>query len=93
MELFLLRIQMIGVTGRSPIPKGPTPKSIGSFIGGFKSSVTKRINAMRATPGIPIWQRNYFEHIIRNENELLDIREYIFNNPRSWEEDENNPIN
>jgi len=48
---------------------------------------------MRATPGIPIWQRNYFEHIVRNGNELLNIREYIFNNPRSWEEDENNPIN
>ncbi len=86
----------VGVTGRSPLPKGPTPKSIGSFIGGFKSSVTKRINAMLATPGIPIWQRNYYERIIRIKNELMEIMEYmeyIVNNPRLWEEDANDPIN
>ena len=38
-----------------------------------------------------LWQRNYYEHIIRSENELNRIREYIINNPARWAEDENNP--
>lgn len=49
---------------------------------------------MRNTTGFNIWQRNYYEHIIiRNENELNRIREYIINNPTRWAEDENNPEN
>ena len=39
-----------------------------------------------------LWQRNYYEHIIRNEDELNRIREYILNNPLQWDNDENNPI-
>ena len=42
------------------------PRSLGSFIAGFKMVVTKRINVLRHTPSVPIWQRNYYEHIIRN---------------------------
>ncbi len=38
-----------------------------------------------------VWQRNYYEHIIRNENELNRIREYIINNPKKWEFDRDNP--
>jgi hypothetical protein len=60
---------------------------------GFKSAVTKSINTLRDTPGRPVWQRNYFERIIRNENELLQIREYIQNNPLRWGLDEENPVN
>lgn len=44
----------------------------------------KQINKIRNTPGIPVWQRNYYEHIIRHENELNRIREYIVNNPLQW---------
>ena len=40
-----------------------------------------------------LWQCNYYEHIIRNEDELNRIREYIINNPLYWSEDENNPLN
>lgn len=69
------------------------PNSIGSIIGQFKSITTKQINQIRNTPGIPIWQRNYYEHIIRNESELNHIREYIINNPLKWDEDEDNPLN
>jgi REP element-mobilizing transposase RayT len=36
-----------------------------------------------------LWQRNYYEHIIRNEQEMNEIREYIINNPLNWQEDEN----
>lgn len=65
--------------------------SIGSFVGGFKPSVTKRINEIRNMPGIPVWQRNYYEHVIRDENDLNRIREYIEYNPARWDEDEENP--
>ena len=67
------------------------PKSISSFIAGFKSAVTKRINQIRNTPGFPVWQRNYYEHVIRNEKELNAIREYIAYNPLRWNEDTENP--
>ncbi len=67
------------------------PKSLGSLIAGFKSAVTKRINELRKTPGAPVWQRNYYEHIIRDERSLNRIREYIANNPAQWDTDRENP--
>jgi putative transposase len=72
-------------------PHGPTPDSIGTIIGQFKSVVTKRINKLRGTPGARLWQRNYYEHVIRNEMDLNDIRQYILDNPVKWDMDENNP--
>jgi putative transposase len=48
---------------------------------------------MRNTLTIPLWQRNYYEHIIRNETDLHRIRTYIANNPLQWALDEENPIN
>ncbi len=45
---------------------------------------------MRSTPGIPVWQRNYYEHIIRNEEELALIRDYIANNVIEWKNDKEN---
>jgi len=51
----------------------------------------RRINAMRRSPGVAIWQRNYFEHTIRNEAELNCIHEYICYNPTQWETDQENP--
>ena len=66
-------------------------KTVGSVVRGFKSAVTKQINIMRHTPGVKLWQRNYWEHIIRNENELYRIRKYIKNNPGKWTEDHDNP--
>ena len=83
---------MVGATGRSPLqPRGPAPRSLGSFIAGFKSTVTKRINTGRGTPGAPVWQRNYYEHIIRNERALNAIRRYIIDNPWRWHLDRYNP--
>jgi len=40
-----------------------------------------------------LWQRNYYEHVIRSERDLYRVREYIIENPRNWETDENNPKN
>lgn len=45
-------------------PAGPARGSIGAIIGQFKSVTTKRTNETRGTPGSPVWQRNYYEHII-----------------------------
>jgi REP element-mobilizing transposase RayT len=65
-------------------PNGPPPGSVGAIIAGFKSAATKRINESRGTPGAPVWQRNYYEHIIRDDNALHQIRQYIINNPMRW---------
>ncbi len=66
---------------------------LGIFVGSFKSAVTRHINAERGTPGLSIWQRNYYEHIIRNDHALDRIREYIRYNPYNWDRDPDNPIN
>jgi len=67
--------------------------SLGAVIGGYKSAVARRINDLRGTPGEPVWQRNYYERIVRNERELAAIRLYILENPRNWEVDcENRPV-
>jgi putative transposase len=61
------------------------------IIGWFKMNSAKQINQIRKTPGTPVWQRNYYEHIIRDEKQLHSIREYIRYNPLKWDEDEENP--
>jgi len=61
------------------------------IIGRFKMNAAKQINQIRNTPGIPVWQRNYYEHIIRNEESLNNIRNYIVNNPSKWYDVEYNP--
>jgi REP element-mobilizing transposase RayT len=84
----------VGANGRSPLHRtGMGSKTLSSFVAGYKSAVTKRINELRQNPGIPVWQRNYYEHIIRGEDELNRIREYIVNNPVQWDNDRNNPGN
>jgi putative transposase len=85
----------VGGKGRSPLrpemPCGPANNSLASLIAGYKSAVTTRINQLRGTPCAPVWQRNYWEHIIRNEDELSRIQEYIRYNPVAWETDDEYP--
>ena len=83
----------VGATGRSPLPSGPKPRSLGAMVAGFKSAATKRINAVLGTPGAPFWQRNYYEHVIRNEDTLDRVRQYIRDNPSKWPDDPDNPAN
>jgi putative transposase len=66
---------------------------LSKMVGYFKMNSAKRINEIRNTPGAPVWQRNYYEHVIRNEIDLEETREYIQNNPLKWLEDENHPAN
>ena len=65
--------------------------TLGDVIRAFKSISAIRVNHLLSRYGQPLWQRNYYEHIIRNEEELNRIREYIQNNPLNWEMDEENP--
>ena len=65
--------------------------SIPSIIGNFKSLVTRRINNVRHTPGERVWQRGYYERIIRNGREYDAIRAYVIANPMNWDEDPENP--
>ncbi|MCF7917020.1 MAG: transposase [Candidatus Omnitrophica bacterium] len=62
-------------------------KPLGQLIGAFKTVSTKQINIIRNIPGNRLWQRNFYEHIIRNESDLNRIREYIINNPANWKKD------
>ena len=75
----------------APTTPGPKPKSIGALMAGFKSAAAKRINVIRGTPGAAVWQRNYFEHIIRDDAALNRIRLYIAQNPSRWGDDTENP--
>ncbi len=75
----------VGAHGRAPLHR--KPKSLGAFMAGFKPAVTRRVNEICHTPGNPVWQRNYYEHVIRDESELGRIREYILSNPQQWEAD------
>jgi putative transposase len=74
---------------------GATPPlrkiTLGQILAYFKYQTAKRINQTRNTSGTPVWQRNYYEHVIRDEKELQAIREYIRYNPLKWDEDKENP--
>lgn len=77
-----------GVMKQGAINRAPT---VGEIVRAFKARCTHAINQIRNTPRRPVWQRNYYEHIIRNEEEMNRIREYIIDNPARWAEDEDNP--
>jgi REP element-mobilizing transposase RayT len=69
----------------------PRRPSLGQIVGYYKYLTTKEINRIRGTPGIPFWQRNDFERVIRNRDGLHRIRKYIVDNPRNWDRDRNHP--
>ncbi len=71
----------------------PTAKrhALPEIVRALKTFSARRINEIRNTPGVKLWQRNYYEHIVRNENELNEIRKYIQENPLKWETDKENP--
>lgn len=66
-------------------------KPLGRLIGAFKTVSTKHVNDIRSTPGAKLWQRNYYEHVIRDDPSLHRIREYIANNPPRWTLDREGP--
>ncbi len=69
----------------------PSGSVLGRIVGYLKYQSSKQINSIHNTPGETIWQRNYYEHIIRNEEELRRVRQYIEDNPARWANDKYNP--
>jgi putative transposase len=76
---------------RAGLKPAPTRPGLPEIIRGFKTFSARRVNELRDTRGVPIWQRNYYEHVIRDEESLNRIREYILNNPAQWAFDPENP--
>ena len=72
-------------------PAGPPRGSLAALLAGFKGASTKRVNAEGVTSGASIWQRGYYEHVIRNDQSLDEIRRYIAENPARWAVDRENP--
>lgn len=68
----------------SPRLQGPS-QTIGAIVRGYKSAVTKKLNELGV--GRKVWQRDYYEHIIRNEQSYYNISKYIVNNPSKWWDD------
>ena len=73
-----------------PVP-APTRHGLSEIVRAFKTFSARRINALHNTVGTPFWQRNYYEHVIRNQSALDQIRQYIADNPARWSEDLENP--
>jgi len=63
------------------------------MVRGFKGVATRRVNVLRRTPGMPLWQRGYHDHIVRDGADLDRIRQYILDNPINWTNDDNFPGN
>jgi len=60
---------------------------LGAIVRAFKSATTRAINLLEGTPGGVIWQRNYHEHIIRDQADFERIHAYVETNPQRWQED------
>jgi putative transposase len=72
-------------------PTGAPSGSLGAIVGNYKTVTARRINRLRHMPGLPGWQRSYYEHIVRDERALNAIRQYIADNPARWAWDTYNP--
>ena len=71
--------------------QGRRTMTLSKVVGYLKMNTAKGINQARDNPGVPVWQRDYFERVIRDDRELDGIRQYIVDNPAKWGEDENHP--
>ncbi|MBW4691844.1 MAG: hypothetical protein KME27_08750 [Lyngbya sp. HA4199-MV5] len=75
----------------APLPLALVSGSVGAIVLNFKAVTTRTRNRIARSPGSVMWQRNYYEHIIRNEESLQRLRQYTQNNPLSWQEDQLHP--
>jgi len=79
--------------GLKPAPTPTKRHGLPEIVRAFKTFSARHINESRRTPGEPIWQRNYYDRVIRDEDELNRIREYVIYNPLKWDLDNDNPQN
>jgi REP element-mobilizing transposase RayT len=79
--------------GQLPNPTNVTKfETLSNIIGAFKTTGATRINKLRGLIGAPVWQKSFYDRIVRNTRELDCIQKYIVNNPIRWEEDRDNPL-
>jgi len=79
------------VHGPATTPDASKRHGLAEIVRGFKTFSRRQINKCRGIEGVPLWQRNYYEHIIRHERALNHIRRYILENPARWAQDRENP--
>ena len=87
-------ISILAETGKAGIPRQyakPVAGSISTVVNAYKVSVTKLAIHAGLIPGPPLWQRNFYDHIVRTDQELANIREYIRTNPARWLADQLHP--
>lgn len=82
-------VVIVEKTGVAPAASAP----LSEIVRRLKSDSARKINLLQQTPQMPVWQRNYYEHIIRTNEELAHIRRYIAENPLRWALDQENPSN
>ena len=96
---FILALHKTPAMNTGDLPVAPTARSqrgarsgtVGAIIAQFKAASARRVNQLRGTPGAPLWQRNYFEHVIRTPKAFTQIQRYIAENPLRWAFDHENP--
>ena len=80
-----------GAATKSAASSAPTEPTIGKIMRAFKSISAINVNRLSDRQGVPLWQRNYYERIIRDDKELAATRDYIIANPANWSQDEEYP--
>ena len=85
----------VGAGFKPALPAAMTSRRQGvpEIVRAFKTFSARQINKMRSSGGESVWQRGFYDHVIRGERELNGIRTYIMDNPRRWSEDVDNPAN
>ena len=85
----------VGAGLQPAIPRNDAARRHGlpEIVRAFKTFSARKINRMRASTGASVWQRGFYDHVIRDEDELDRVRTYILDNPRKWSEDPDNPDN
>ena len=81
-------VMVLTEDGKSTKPRHGLPE----IVRAFKSYSARRVNALRRTPGLAVWQRSYYEHIVRDQEDWERIRGYIHINPQEWDRDLENPL-
>ena len=82
-----------GLQPAFPAAVGSRRPGVPEIVRAFQTFSARRINEMRGSTGTPVWQRGFYDHVIRGERELDRVRTYIMDNPRRWSEDTDNPAN
>ena len=91
-EFVIMPNHFHGLLGINPAGSEQVTPTLGNVMGYFKYATTAKVNAVRGAAGTKLWQRDYFDHVVRTNDALDGIREYIRTNPARWQEDTENPF-